>query len=237
METKLKKTLWFTVIAMLCLVAITSFLTSGCGKTEKLSEYYIVNFAGEDVNIKPQSVTHCNYAPEPQKPEREGYGFSGWFTDNDTYANEWNFKTDIVTQDTTLYAKWKKNTSQDYPIKISFKEYSLSETSCQWKDFASNQVIIINSDEKLSDYIVCIDNDYSKIDFSKHSLLLARGVATNGIRYIDIEFLQESVNSYTMNVNIHTFMTMEAPPWLVSIVTPNIDNEATITLNVQQIND
>jgi len=49
-------------------------------------------------------------------PERESYNFGGWFTDNDTFLNEWNFKTNIVTQDTTLYARWKKN----YPKEIPF---------------------------------------------------------------------------------------------------------------------
>ena len=77
---------------------------------EILPKYYTVNFVGEGVGIEPQSITHGNYATAPENPEREGYDFGGWFTDNGTFANQWDFKTNIVTQDTTLYAKWEENT-------------------------------------------------------------------------------------------------------------------------------
>ena len=127
--------------------------------------------------------------------------------------------------------------NENFPIEIPFTEYLLTETSCKWTNFESNKVIIINSDEKIRDYIVCADDDYSKIDFTKYSLLLAKGGATSGIRYIDIDFFKEETNKYTLNVNIHTDMTAVAPGWLISIVVPKINNKATITLNAQQIND
>ena len=116
MKIIFKKPLWFTVITTLCLV-ITLFAATGCDKTETL-KYYTVNFAGEGVSIEPQSITQGNYATAPENPVREGYDFSGWFTDNGTFANEWNFKTDIVTQDTTLYAKWEDNTLQETKWKL-----------------------------------------------------------------------------------------------------------------------
>jgi hypothetical protein len=131
----------------------------------------------------------------------------------------------------------KVSPTESYPMKITFTDFLLEETLCQWTDFDNNKVIIINSNEELSNYIVCENNDYSKIDFSKHSLLLTRGGATSGIRHIDVDFLKEATNEYTLKVLIHTYMTTEAPHWLISIITPKIDNEAVITLNVQQIND
>jgi len=108
-----KKPLWFTVITTLCLVVVSLFAASGCDKTEIQPKHYTVNFVGEEVGIEAQSITHGDYAKEPKNPEREGYDFGGWFTDNGTFVNEWNFKTDIVTQDTTLYAKWEENTLQE----------------------------------------------------------------------------------------------------------------------------
>jgi hypothetical protein len=126
--------------------------------------------------------------------------------------------------------------NENYPKEVLFEEYSLEGTSCKWENFESNKVIIINSDEELSDYIVCAGNDRSNIDFLKHSLLLARGGATSGISYIDIDFSQETVDNYALNVNIHTTPITYPQPWLISIVTPKIDNEATIALNVQQLN-
>ena len=41
----------------------------------------------------------------PNKPVREGYIFAGWYKEADLIT-AWNFKEDVITQDTTLYAKW-----------------------------------------------------------------------------------------------------------------------------------
>ena len=112
MKKIFKKPLWFTVITTLCLVVVALFAASGCDKTEILPKHYTVNFVGEGVGIEPQSVENGNHATAPENPQREGYSFGGWFTDNGTFDNEWDFKTDIVTQDTTLYAKWEENSSQ-----------------------------------------------------------------------------------------------------------------------------
>ena len=47
---------------------------------------------------------------EPEAPAADGYTFAGWYTDKEcTQANKWNFATDTVTGDTTLYAKWIDN--------------------------------------------------------------------------------------------------------------------------------
>jgi uncharacterized repeat protein (TIGR02543 family) len=39
-------------------------------------------------------------------PTRSGSSFGGWFTDNITFADQWDIDATPVTQDTTLYAKW-----------------------------------------------------------------------------------------------------------------------------------
>lgn len=70
----------------------------------------IVTFAGEEINIAPQTIVEGGLVTQPATPEREGYNFDGWFTDNGTFLNEWDFEANVVTQDTTLYAKWKENT-------------------------------------------------------------------------------------------------------------------------------
>ena len=41
----------------------------------------------------------------PTAPTDEDYGFAGWYKEN-TLENEWDFDNDVVTADTTLYAKW-----------------------------------------------------------------------------------------------------------------------------------
>lgn len=46
--------------------------------------------------------------PEPEEPTKEGYIFTGWFTD-ENYETEWNFEEDLVTENITLYARWVTN--------------------------------------------------------------------------------------------------------------------------------
>lgn len=41
----------------------------------------------------------------PTQPARSNYTFGGWFRDT-SFTNPWNFTTDKVQGDTTLYAKW-----------------------------------------------------------------------------------------------------------------------------------
>ncbi len=46
----------------------------------------------------------------PTAPTKPGYDFVGWYKD-DNLTNEWNFETDTVSGDTTLYAKWEESTT------------------------------------------------------------------------------------------------------------------------------
>lgn len=41
----------------------------------------------------------------PQEPEAQGYIFDGWYKEKEC-KNVWNFQTDIITQNVTLYADW-----------------------------------------------------------------------------------------------------------------------------------
>jgi len=70
-----------------------------------------VTFAGEAISgIPPQTVDYGKLAARPADPTRANYSFGGWFTDNGTFLNQWNFAANLVTQDTTLYAKWTPTT-------------------------------------------------------------------------------------------------------------------------------
>jgi len=69
-------------------------------------EIFIVSFAGEGINIPQQEIEEGDLVICPPDPERPNYDFNGWFTDNGTFTNEWDFDNDGVTQNMTLYAKW-----------------------------------------------------------------------------------------------------------------------------------
>ncbi len=51
---------------------------------------------------------------KPADPTREGYTFVGWYQEIDL-ENEWNFETDTVSGNMTLYAKWQKTDAAAEP--------------------------------------------------------------------------------------------------------------------------
>ena len=42
----------------------------------------------------------------PKTPTKTGYSFDGWYRNAECTGEAWNFETDVVTDDITLYAKW-----------------------------------------------------------------------------------------------------------------------------------
>ena len=67
---------------------------------------YTVTFntnGGSDVDSL--SVDYGDIVTKPADPTRDGYTFAGWYSD-ESLATAWNFETDTVSKDTTLYAKW-----------------------------------------------------------------------------------------------------------------------------------
>ena len=52
-----------------------------------------------------QIINYGSKAAEPQNVTRSGHTFAGWYKEAGL-TNAWNFATDTVTQDITLYAKW-----------------------------------------------------------------------------------------------------------------------------------
>lgn len=53
----------------------------------------------------PVEVEYGNKVPAFRKIYRDGYTFDGWYSDA-AYQNKWDFSTNIVTSNITLYAKW-----------------------------------------------------------------------------------------------------------------------------------
>lgn len=88
----------------------TSTADTSLGYSVRLiTEAYTVTFdlngkdgkASEDHLIATNNTTIA----KPSDPFYVGYDFVGWYKDA-ACTNEWNFDTDVVTANTTLYAKW-----------------------------------------------------------------------------------------------------------------------------------
>ena len=61
--------------------------------------------------VEEQTVECGELAKKPaEDPTREGYTFKGWYT-NKECTNVFDFDKDSIKEETTLYAKWEKNSS------------------------------------------------------------------------------------------------------------------------------
>ena len=77
----------------------------GGDETEDKGTYYTVTFDSRGGSaVESQRVREGNPAVRPQTPTYDGYYLTGWFKQDNT---EWNFDTDRVNDNTTLYASWE----------------------------------------------------------------------------------------------------------------------------------
>ena len=77
---------------------VTIILTTGCTVS------FETNGGSE---IPDQVVQYGETVLRPENPVREGYQLVGWYTDIDL-QNPWDFDTDTVQGNMTLYAKWEQ---------------------------------------------------------------------------------------------------------------------------------
>jgi uncharacterized repeat protein (TIGR02543 family) len=71
---------------------------------------------------------------EPADPTKTGYTFAGWYKEAGL-SNEWDFESDTVASDVTLYAKWIAATAykvEHYRQNIDDDNYTLAETETKY---------------------------------------------------------------------------------------------------------
>ena len=92
-----------------CLLTALLFAFAACTEDdEKETMYYAVTFNSQGGSAVPaQTVEEGGLAEEPTAPTRTGYAFTGWYREAECLT-AWNFATDVVTADLTLYAGWEK---------------------------------------------------------------------------------------------------------------------------------
>jgi len=67
---------------------------------------YAVTFDSQGGSaVSTQTVAAGGLVTEPTAPTKSGYTFDGWYKESGC-TSAWNFATDTVTSDITLYAKW-----------------------------------------------------------------------------------------------------------------------------------
>ena len=80
---------------------------------ELTDQTFTVSFETDGGSPKPidQTVSYGCKVTEPAAPTKTGYSFTGWYNG----GAQWNFATDVVTSDMTLYAKWTEKPSPEPP--------------------------------------------------------------------------------------------------------------------------
>ena len=58
-------------------------------------------------DVPAQTQMYGEYLEVPEPPTREGYAFSGWYTDYACF-DPWDVENAIIQTDMTLYAGWEK---------------------------------------------------------------------------------------------------------------------------------
>lgn len=72
-------------------------------------ETYTVSFDTEEgSDVEPlTNIIFDSMIERPENPTKDGYYLKGWYKEIE-FANKWNFESDTVTENVTLYAKWNK---------------------------------------------------------------------------------------------------------------------------------
>jgi uncharacterized repeat protein (TIGR02543 family) len=68
---------------------------------------YTVTFViNNDSSFTSQPIAYGNTVKRPEDPAKMDYVFGGWYRDSSTFSSKWDFSSDVIAQNTTLYAKW-----------------------------------------------------------------------------------------------------------------------------------
>lgn len=80
---------------------------------------YTVTFdaGGHGTAPDAQTVVTGSKLTKPTDPTAEGYAFDGWYKE-EALTNEWDFESDTVTGNITLYAKWRQENSYIVTFKV-----------------------------------------------------------------------------------------------------------------------
>mgnify|MGYP004458001225 FL=1 len=158
---------------------------------------YVVRFdtvgGNEIVSVK---VSGGDKIERPAAPVKEGFVFGGWYLSSD-YSERWNFESDAVNGNITLYAKWDVVTTTG--IRVS-AESTQKKTFSREEFFSYTGLVVekVKSDGKTevlngSEYeVTCDDYDKSKPDRYKVTVTSAYGkayyyVIVDGIKEIRIK--------------------------------------------------
>ena len=89
-------------LIFICLLILGVFLITGCFSKPPV----MVTFDSQGGSaVNSQMVEHGGKVTEPEDPTKTGYALDGWYKESGC-TTSWNFDSDTVTANMTLFAKW-----------------------------------------------------------------------------------------------------------------------------------
>lgn len=187
-------------IAMMLVFSITSCgeTTTSTNEFEETTQWnvnYYYNYEGNSGVYKTVSTNDNSLASKPLDPTREGYIFDNWY--KDTYCKiPFNFESDKITADTSLYASWIEKVS-----------YTIS-----WNEV--DGVTYVSTNEN-----TLPTSAYTKDEVSFKVDVATEGYEGEAIVKVNNNVVEAKDGVYTFTVDSNTNITVEGIEPLVSYYT------------------
>ena len=106
------------IVALLLVAVLATFALASCGGDD--SKFTVTFNSNGGTEVASVEVDKDTTVTVPTAPTKAGFVFDGWYADS-AFTNAWNFDTDKVSANITLYAKWTLvNTGKNV---MSYAEY------------------------------------------------------------------------------------------------------------------
>ncbi|QEN05556.1 hypothetical protein EW093_12795 [Thiospirochaeta perfilievii] len=155
-------------------------------------EYFTITFnSNQGTNVSSIKAPKDSTISSPSNPTRDGYSFINWYKE-DSLTNVWNFSTDKVTENTTLFAKWEILPPNEY--KVSFNTNGGSVIS----DITQEE------NEKITAPVEPVKDGYTFIDWYKEDSYTNKWNFSTDVVTMDTTlFAKYSAINYDITYNLN----------------------------------